>query len=57
VDDTFYADMKRKCATYSSVARPACTSLAWTYYQAVSMFGSVAAVSGADIDRARRLLP
>ena len=57
VDDTFYADMKRKCATYHSAVRPACTSLAWTYYQAVSIFGSVAAVEQADIDQARRLLP
>ena len=57
VDDTFYADMKRKCATYHSAVRPACTSLAWTYYQAVSIFGSVAAVQQADIDKARWLLP
>ena len=57
VDSTFYADLKRKCGTYSSVVRPACVSLAWTYYQAVSVFGSVAAVRQADIDRARRMLP
>jgi hypothetical protein len=57
VDQTFYADLKRRCGTYSSVVRPACLSLAWTYYQAVSIFGSVAAVRPADIDKARRLMP
>ncbi len=57
VDRTFHADLKRRCGTYSSVVRPACLSLAWTYYQAVSIFGSVAAVRQADIDRARRLMP
>ncbi|MFC7529686.1 phospholipase [Actinoplanes sp. GCM10030250] len=55
VDSAFYSDLKRKCATYSSVVRPACTSLAWTYYQAVSVFGSVAAVTSADIDRAAKI--
>ena len=57
VDQTFHADLKRKCATYGSVVRPACISLAWTYYQAVSIFGSVSAVRQADIDKARRMLP
>jgi hypothetical protein len=57
LDSTFYADLKRKCAEYSSLVRPACTSLAWTYYQAVSVFGSVAAVKQSDIDKARRLMP
>jgi hypothetical protein len=55
VDSMFYADLKRKCATYSSLAQPACYSLAWTYYQAVHIFGSLAAVSPADIDRAARM--
>jgi hypothetical protein len=55
VDDTFYADLKRACAAYASVVRPACYSLAWTYYQAVSIFGSLAAVQQADIERARKL--
>jgi hypothetical protein len=54
LDSAFYEDLKRKCATYSSWVRPACYSLAWTYYQAVSAFGSVA-VSQADLDRAARL--
>jgi hypothetical protein len=55
LDNMFYADLKRKCATYSSVVRPACYSLAWTYYQAVHVFGSVAAVTPADIDKAAEI--
>jgi len=56
LDNMFYADLKRKCATYSSIVRPACYSLAWTYYQAVSVFGSLAAVSPSDLDRAEALI-
>jgi hypothetical protein len=52
VDSMFYADLKRKCATYSSILQPPCTALAWTYYQAVHLFGSISAVSPADIDKA-----
>ncbi|MFC3501522.1 phospholipase [Micromonospora krabiensis] len=55
LDDAFYADLKRVCATYNSVVRPACLSLAWTYYQAVSIFGSPAAVDPADIERAAKM--
>ncbi|MEV0001095.1 phospholipase [Micromonospora sp. NPDC050980] len=55
LDSAFYADLKRVCATYNAVVRPACYSLAWTYYQAVSVFGSVAAVRQADIDRAAKM--
>jgi len=55
LDSMFYADLKRKCATYSSLVQPACYSLAWTYYQAVHLFGSLAAVSTADLDRAARI--
>ncbi|MFE9200803.1 phospholipase [Micromonospora sp. NPDC007230] len=55
LDSAFYEDLKRVCATYNSVVRPACTSLAWTYYQAVKNFGSVAAVKQADLDRAARI--
>lgn len=40
IDDAFYADLKRKCATYNAFVRPACYSLAWTYYQAVKTFGA-----------------
>lgn len=57
LDSALYEDLKRKCATYNAFVRPACYSLAWTYYQAVKNFGSVAAVSQADIDRAAKLLP
>lgn len=56
LDNMFYADLKRKCATYNSVVRTACLSLAWTYYQAVSIFGSLEAVNPSDIDRARALI-
>jgi Prokaryotic phospholipase A2 len=55
VDSMFYADLKRKCAGYSAVTQPACYSLAWTYYQAVHVFGSLSAVSQPDIDRAARI--
>ncbi|MFF0313396.1 phospholipase [Micromonospora sp. NPDC005252] len=55
LDSAFYEDLKRVCATYNSVVRPACYSLAWTYYQAVHIFGSVAAVQQADIDRAAHM--
>ena len=55
IDTMFYADLKRVCATYNSVVQPACYSLAWTYYQAVHVFGSVSAVNQADIDKAARI--
>lgn len=57
LDSMLYADLKRKCATYNVLLRPACNALAWVYYEAVSAFGSVAAVQKSDIERARRLLP
>ncbi|WP_250030729.1 phospholipase [Paractinoplanes maris] len=57
IDSTFYADLKRVCATYGSVSQAACNSLAWVYYQAVKNFGSLAAVRQADLDRAAALLP
>ncbi|GLH95506.1 phospholipase [Phytohabitans aurantiacus] len=56
VDSAFYSDLKRKCAGYNAVVRPACLSLAWTYYQAVKAFGSVVTTQS-DLDRAERLLP
>jgi hypothetical protein len=56
VDSAFYADLKRKCATYSATVRPACYSLAWTYYQAVSLFGSLASVDSADVEAAAALI-
>lgn len=55
LDNAFYEDLKRVCATYSSIVQPACYSLAWTYYQAVRAFGKVA-VSQADLDRAEAIL-
>jgi hypothetical protein len=55
LDNMFYADLKRKCATYSSVLQPPCYSLAWTYYEAVHVFGSIAAVNPTDIERARQM--
>jgi hypothetical protein len=54
LDDAFYADLRRKCATYSSWSRPACYSLAWTYYQAVVAFGNLV-VSAEDVNRAAEL--
>ena len=55
LDNMFYADLKRKCATYSSVLQPPCYSLAWTYYEAVHLFGSIAAVNPKDIEHARQM--
>ncbi|WUJ07034.1 phospholipase [Actinoplanes sp. NBC_00393] len=55
IDSAFYADLKRRCATYATAVRPACYSLAWTYYQAVSVFGSLTAVSNADLRAAADL--
>ncbi|BFU42181.1 phospholipase [Krasilnikovia sp. MM14-A1004] len=55
VDSMFYADLKRKCATYSAALQPACYSLAWTYYEAVHIFGSLNAVQRADLERAALL--
>jgi hypothetical protein len=60
IDNAFYFDLKAKCATYSWVVRPACYSLAWTYYEAVHDFGSLvvsstrlnqAAVYKAELER------
>jgi hypothetical protein len=41
VDGAFYADLKRKCATYNFFVRASCYSLAWTYYEAVHLFGNL----------------
>ncbi len=56
IDDTFYADMKRVCASYSVLVRAACYSVAWTYYQAVHIFGSLSFVRPADLNRAETLM-
>ncbi|MGW0536624.1 phospholipase [Streptomyces sp. NPDC003032] len=42
LDSAFYADLKRVCASYSGASRTACDGTAWTYYQAVSVFGKSA---------------
>ena len=55
IDSMFYFDLRTKCATYNVIVRPACYSLAWTYYEAVSTFGSLAAVSTADLNKAEKL--
>ncbi|MEU9198212.1 phospholipase [Streptomyces hundungensis] len=47
VDDAFYADLKRACSGYSGATKTSCNSTAWTYYQAVKIFGSSSAVDGA----------
>lgn len=56
VDAALHADLKRGCATYATAVRPACLSLAWTYYQAVRLFGSLATVDQADVDQAADLV-
>jgi len=55
IDNYFYFDLKAKCATYNAFVRPACNSLAWTYYEAVHEFGSLAAVNPASIQEAAAL--
>jgi Prokaryotic phospholipase A2 len=52
LDDSFYFDLRAKCATYSVWVRAACYSLAWTYYQAARNLGGLAR---ADLDRAANL--
>ncbi|MBE1486816.1 phospholipase [Plantactinospora soyae] len=54
LDSAFYEDLRRSCATYNVFVRPACNSLAWTYYQAVRVFGSVI-ISQSDLDKAAEL--
>ena len=56
IDNAFYFDLQRVCDTYASWQQPACDALAWSYYQAVSVFGSLAAVSDADLKAAQRTL-
>jgi hypothetical protein len=52
IDNAFYFDLKAKCATYSWIVRPVCYSLAWTYYEAVHLFGGLAAVSKTQLAQA-----
>ena len=39
IDSAFYEDMKRVCTGYTGEKNTACNSTAWTYYQAVKIFG------------------
>jgi len=39
LDSAFYADLERVCAAYSGATKTACDGTAWTYYQAVKVFG------------------
>lgn len=52
LDIVFYADLRRVCRTYQLVLQPACYTLAWAYYEAVHIFGSLTAVSPSDLSRA-----
>ncbi|CAL9613949.1 hypothetical protein SUDANB21_05705 [Streptomyces sp. enrichment culture] len=46
VDSAFHADLERVCSTYSGAQAAACNATAWTYYQAVVVFGGSAVVDG-----------
>ncbi|MFE9767488.1 phospholipase [Streptomyces sp. NPDC005808] len=39
LDSAFYEDLKRVCLNYSGATKTSCDSTAWTYYQAVKLFG------------------
>ena len=39
LDSAFYEDLKRVCNRYSGATKSSCNATAWTYYQAVSVFG------------------
>ncbi|MGW1373862.1 phospholipase [Streptomyces sp. NPDC002446] len=39
LDSALYADLKRVCRRYSGARKGSCSSLAWTYYQAVRRLG------------------
>lgn len=54
LDDAFYQDMRRVCARHNVFVRPACYSLAWTYYQAVRIFGNTVITAG-QLAEAERL--
>lgn len=46
LDSALYEDLKRVCDGYSGASGTACDATAWTYYQAVSVFGYTKAVDG-----------
>jgi hypothetical protein len=50
IDSALYADLQRVCTRYSQPTKAACNSLAWTYYNAVKVFGSIN-VTQRDLDR------
>jgi hypothetical protein len=54
IDDSLYFDLKTKCGTYNVFVRPACNSLAWSYYQAVKAFGALS-VPASELNRAAAL--
>jgi Prokaryotic phospholipase A2 len=56
LDNMLLADLLRVCGRYSGITKSACTSLAHTYYEAVHVFGTISAVSQADLDRAAAML-
>ncbi|MFH8368032.1 phospholipase [Streptomyces sp. NPDC018031] len=39
LDSAFYEDLKRVCNRYSGATKTSCNGTAWTYYQAVKIFG------------------
>lgn len=39
LDQAFHADLSRVCARYSGTRKGSCDGTAWTYYQAVRLFG------------------
>ncbi|MCZ7415751.1 MULTISPECIES: phospholipase [unclassified Streptomyces] len=39
LDSAFYADLLRVCDRYSGATEGSCNATAWTYYQAVRIFG------------------
>ncbi|MER5871325.1 phospholipase [Streptomyces sp. NPDC002044] len=39
LDEAFHADLTRVCARYSGTRKGSCDGTAWTYYQAVRLFG------------------
>ncbi|MFD3700766.1 phospholipase [Streptomyces sp. NPDC058646] len=39
LDQAFHADLKSVCARYAGARRTSCEGTAWTYYQAIRVFG------------------
>jgi hypothetical protein len=57
IDSAFYEDLKRSCSGYSGATKAACTALAWTYYQAVSVLGIAASdITEKDLDKVSRVV-